>query len=193
MQPLRPRLPVVLASSSPRRRELMEAAGYALTVRPADIDETPRAGELPAALVARLAVEKAAVVAALVGADDIVVAADTAVVLDDDALNKPVDEADARRMLRALSGRAHEVMTGWTVRRGAASRRGVAVTTVTFRAIDDDDISRWLAKGAYADKAGAYAIQGDAVAFVARVEGSLTNVIGLPVEVICGAIDDVLA
>jgi septum formation protein len=185
---------VVLASASPRRRELLSAAGFSLRVVPADIDETPGQSEHPHALVARLASHKVAVVAAAVDDPDaVVVAADTAVVLDDVALNKPVDEADARRMLRALSGRAHRVLTGWAVRRGGRVVEGVTSTTVVFRTLSDADITRWLDAGAYADKAGAYAIQGDAVVFVAHVDGSLTNVIGLPVEVVAAAIATLLA
>lgn len=176
--------PVCLASASPRRRELLQAVGVELVVVPADIDETPRPDERPVDLVLRLAREKAAAVPS----DDIVVAADTAVVLDDVAYAKPDDDDHARRMLRALSGRTHQVLTGWCVRRGAVVFDGVAATGVTFRVLDDGDIDRWLATGAHRDKAGAYAIQGAAAALVARVDGSLTNVIGLPLDEVLAAI-----
>lgn len=175
---------VCLASASPRRRELLQAAGVDLVVSPADLDETPRPGERPVDLVLRLAREKAAAFAT----DAIVVAADTAVVLDDVAYAKPCDDDHARRMLRALSGRTHQVLTGWCVRRGSVVHYGVVATGVTFRVLDDGDIDRWLATGAHRDKAGAYAIQGAAAALVARVEGSLTNVIGLPLDEVLAAI-----
>jgi septum formation protein len=180
-----PALSVCLASASPRRRELLQAAGVQLTIVPADLDETPGPDERPVDLVLRLARAKAAVVP-----DDavIVVAADTAVVLDDVAYAKPDDDDHARRMLRALSGRTHQVLTGWCVRRGDVVSDGVVATEVTFRVLDDGDIDRWLATGAWRDKAGAYAIQGAAAALVARVDGSLTNVIGLPLDEVLAAI-----
>lgn len=177
-------LRVCLASASPRRRELLTAAGVALTISPADLDETPLPGERPLELVARLALQKAAAVLS----DDIVVAADTAVVLDDVAYNKPVDDDDARRMLRVLSGRTHQVLTGFCVRRGPKRIDDVVATAVTFRHLDDGDIDRWLETGGHRDKAGAYAIQGGAAALVARVDGSLTNVIGLPLDEVLQAI-----
>jgi septum formation protein len=177
-------LRVCLASASPRRRELLTAAGVALTIRPADLDETPLPGERPVDLVRRLARQKADAVAD----EGIVVAADTAVVLDDVAYNKPVDDDDARRMLRALSGRTHQVLTGYSVRRDATRVDDVVTTAVTFRVLDDGDIERWLEQGTWRDKAGAYAIQGAAAALVARIDGSLTNVIGLPLDEVLRAI-----
>ena len=186
---------LVLASSSPRRRELLGAAGFALEICPADIDETPLSGESPRDLVLRLAREKAARTAmmAATGSDPTIVAADTAVVLDDVAFSKPVDDDDARQMLRRLSGRTHLVLTGWCVRRGDQQDSGVVETAVTFRAIDDDAINRWLATGEHRDKAGAYAIQGGAIVFVAHVEGCLSNVIGLPVDTVVAAVSRLLS
>jgi septum formation protein len=186
---------LVLASSSPRRRELLSAAGFVLDILPADIDETPRPGETPRHLVLRLAREKAARTAttATPGSDPIIVAADTAVVLDDVAFSKPVDDDDARQMLRRLSGRTHQVLTGWCVRQGAQQDSGVVETAVTFRALDDDAINRWLATGEHRDKAGAYAIQGGAIVFVAHVDGCLSNVIGLPVDTVVAAVRRLLA
>ncbi len=182
---------LVLASSSPRRQQLLSAAGYALEVIPADIDETPRPSEEPSSLVVRLSREKASAIAAAAGL--IVVAADTAVVLDGVVFGKPVDDDDARAMLRRLSGRTHHVMTGWCVRRGDVFDGGVVETDVTFRHLRDDDINRWLATGEHRDKAGSYAIQGAAMVFVARVEGCLSNVVGLPVDTVVAAVERAVA
>ena len=182
---------LVLASSSPRRQQLLSAAGYALEVIPADIDETPRPSEEPSSLVVRLSREKASAIAAAAGL--IVVAADTAVVLDGVVFGKPVDDDDARAMLRRLSGRTHHVMTGWCVRRGDVFDGGVVETDVTFRHLGDDDINRWLATGEHRDKAGSYAIQGAAMVFVARVEGCLSNVVGLPVDTVVAAVERAVA
>ena len=185
--------PVVLASASPRRLQLLATAGVVVTVMPTDIDETPHEGESPADLVRRLACEKAAASTAM-GA--LVIAADTTVALGSVILNKPLDDDDARRMLHLLSGRRHSVFTGWCVRDtrgvdvGAAAVvvAGVVETGVVFRELDDDDISAWLATGEHLDKAGAYGIQGAAAALVATVDGSLTNVIGLPVDEVLRAL-----
>ena len=185
--------PVVLASASPRRLQLLATAGVVVTVMPTDIDETPHEGESPADLVHRLACEKAAASTAM-GA--LVIAADTTVALGSVILNKPLDDDDARRMLHLLSGRRHSVFTGWCVRdtrgvdAGAAAVvvAGVVETGVVFRELDDDDISAWLATGEHLDKAGAYGIQGAAAALVATVDGSLTNVIGLPVDEVLRAL-----
>ena len=177
---------IVLASASPRRKALLEAAGFVVDVRPADVDEAPLPGELPEDLVRRLARAKADAVPNT--DDDAVVAADTTVALGALILNKPVDDDDAARMLRLLSGRVHMVLTGWCVRRGAVLQDGVCVTAVTFRALGDDDIAAYLQTGEHRDKAGAYGIQGAAAVLVARVEGSLTNVIGLPVDDVVAAL-----
>lgn len=178
---------IVLASASPRRKALLDAAGCGVVVVPADIDETPRPGEHPRQLVERLALEKARVVAGAHG-DAVVVAADTTVALGDTILNKPVDDDDARRMLRLLAGRKHEVFTGWCVRRGHRVTSGTVETAVTFRALSDDDIRAYLTTGEHRDKAGAYGIQGAAAVLVSTVNGSLTNVIGLPVDEVLQAI-----
>lgn len=179
---------LVLASASPRRRELLEAAGFQLEVRPADIDEDVLPSEDPSAMVRRLAEAKAAAVAARLregaaAGNTIVIAADTTVSLGPTIFNKPIDDDDARRMLSVLSGKEHQVSTGYCVRMvDGASHARVIVTTVRFRNLNDDDIERWLALGQHRDKAGAYAIQGAAASLVAAVHGSLTNVIGLPLE-----------
>ncbi len=181
----------VLASASPRRLELLRAAGFDVDVRPANVNESPREGERPHDLVVRLALDKCTAVKA--APHDIVVAADTAVVIDGADLGKPADDDDARRMLRLLSGRTHEVMTGFCVRRGENCVVNLVVTDVTFRELDDAAIDRWLSLGQHRDKAGAYAIQGAAVALVKAVSGSLTNVIGLPVDEVVAAIREVSA
>ncbi len=178
---------MVLASASPRRRELLEAVGLAFDVLPADIDESVQPGEVPADYVARLSADKASVVAEQISAERLIVAADTTVDVDGRILEKPVDDDDARRMLRLLSGRAHLVHTGVTVvgpgGDGAREDRGntiVVETIVTFVELTDAAIDWYVGTGEHAGKAGAYAIQGAAGAFVERVDGSVTNVIGLP-------------
>ncbi len=172
---------IVLASASPRRTELMSLAGLQFTVVPADICEDVLAGETPAEHVMRLSREKADAVAAAVEGR-FFIGADTVVVLDGAILGKPADEADARRMLEALSGRDHEVVTGFTVFdkvSGIHISRSVS-TEVTFKTLEEKEISAYIASGCPMDKAGAYAIQGGAVHFVRSISGSYTNVIGLP-------------
>jgi septum formation protein len=172
-------LRLVLASRSPRRAELLRAAGIEFEVRSADIDETPRVGEDPEAYVLRLAEEKARAVTA--GEDEVVLAADTTVVLGDELMGKPVDTADATRMLRALAGQQHQVVTGICVRRGARCVRDLASTAVWFAPLSDTEITDYVASGEPMDKAGAYAIQGLASRFIDRIDGSYSNVVGLPV------------
>lgn len=171
---------IVLASQSPRRRALLEAAGFSLDVRPASLDETPRPGEPAEDLVLRLSRAKAFAVQA--APDEIVLAADTVVVLDGAVLNKPVDDAEAFAMIRRLAGRAHRVLTGTCVRRGEAARARVVATEVTFRPLQDEEIRAYLARGEHADKAGAYGIQGAGGSLVDTVVGSYPNVVGLPVK-----------
>lgn len=174
---------IVLASASPRRAELLTMAGYAFDVDPADVDETPRAGEAPRAYVARIARDKALVVAAR-HPGRIVLAADTTVALDDEIFGKPIDRADAGRMLRALAGRDHDVFTGVAVTRDGAVVEHIEHTRVTFSAMADADIAWYLESGQADDKAGAYGIQGLASRFIPRIDGSYTNVVGLPVEAV---------
>jgi len=154
---------------------------------PADIDETELPGEDPATYVRRLAVEKAAVGA--FAADDIVIAADTTVDVDGQILGKPEHEADVRRMLGLLSRRTHDVHTGVAVRHCGRTEVAVATTLVTMVAIDEARLQWYIATGEPFGKAGAYAMQGAAAALVARIEGSVSNVIGLPLAVL----DDLLA
>lgn len=172
---------IILASASPRRTELMELAGIEFSVVPADICEDVLPGEAPADHVLRLSREKADAVAATHDGR-FFIGADTIVVLDGAILGKPADEADALRMLSALSGRNHEVITGFTVFdkiSGIHISRSVC-TEVTFKKLEEKEIAAYIASGCPMDKAGAYAIQGGAVHFVRSINGSYTNVIGLP-------------
>ena len=176
--------PLVLASASPRRAELLAAAGIAFDVDTADVDETPRAGEAPDVYVRRLALAKARAVAGRHPAC-LVLGADTTVVVDGTILGKPVDAADARAMLRRLSGRAHQVLTGVAlVRDGRTVEVDVAVTDVWFAPMTDADVDAYVANGEPMDKAGAYGIQGRASRFVTRIDGSYSNVVGLPVALV---------
>jgi septum formation protein len=173
---------LVLASASPRRAELLSAAGFSFVVQPVEIDETPRPGEDAAALVVRLATEKAGAIAA--ADDEVILAADTVVVADGEILGKPVDDEDAASMLRRLSGRSHEVVTGVAVLHGASLVTAVERTRVHVSALQRDEIAWYVRSGEPGDKAGAYGIQGLASRFIERIDGSYTNVVGLPVATV---------
>jgi septum formation protein len=170
---------LLLASKSPRRREILESAGIPFEVRPADIHESRRADEPPGDYVRRLAREKAEAVQA--SRDDVVLGADTVVVLDQHVLEKPKDRGDARRMLRLLSGRSHFVITGICVRSAQRMIVDSERTMVRFTELTDEEIEQYVASGEPMDKAGAYAIQGSASKFIECVEGCYFNVVGLPV------------
>lgn len=174
---------MILASQSPRRIELMREAGYDIQVVPADIDETPRAGESPFELVERLACAKAAAIAALpLAASQIVVAADTIVAIDNKKLGKPHDADKACAMLRDLSGRTHQVATGVCIISGDTRRSFVEVTDVTFYELSDAEIEAYVASGEPMDKAGAYGIQGVGGRMLVRaINGDFYNVVGLPI------------
>ena len=178
---------MILASQSPRRIELMREAGFDVTVIPADIDETALPGEAPFALVERLARSKAAAVVAAHGEpDEVVIAADTIVTLNGEILGKPHDEADARRMLRELSGRTHQVATGVCIAHVGEDPANVYsfvdVTDVTFYELTDDEIDAYVTSGEPMDKAGAYGIQGERGRMLVRsVNGDFYNVVGLPI------------
>ena len=172
---------LVLASGSPRRAALLARLGLSPEIRPPEVDERPREGEHPAALVARLAESKARAVRR-VGDREVVLAADTVVVLDEEALGKPVDDAAAAEMLRRLSGRTHEVVTGVAVHTDAACHRATQTTRVRFQDLTEVEIAWYLGTGEPRDKAGAYGLQGAGAALVDRVDGSDTNVIGLPLS-----------
>ena len=170
---------LLLASTSPRRREILGALGLDFRVCHVDVDETPLAGESPEAMVLRLAAAKVDVAAA--GPSVLVLGADTAVVVDDQILGKPVDEADCLAMLGMLSGRAHQVVTGVALHAPAGTKTAVSVTDVHFREISRDEALAYWQSGEPCDKAGAYAIQGLGGAFVTRIDGSYSGVVGLPV------------
>jgi septum formation protein len=178
---------LVLASASPRRRELLTQAGFAFDVIPADIPEDILPGEDPIAFATRLAREKAEVVYRLLSAKPktdgnlAVLGADTVVTLDEHILGKPTDAADAARMLRLLSGRTHNVITGVAVITAARAEAAAEVTSVSFAALSDDEINEYIASGEPMDKAGAYAIQGRAARWIPRIEGCYFNVVGLPI------------
>ena len=183
---------LILASASPRRAELLRAAGVEFDTVITDVDETLRPGESAAAYVRRLASAKSAAAAHAGDAREaVVLGADTTVVVDGDILGKPRDEADAAAMLRRLSGRRHEVMTGTSLRGGRTEVVDVETTAVFFSPLSDEDVAWYVASGEGRDKAGAYAIQGLASRFVPRIEGSYTNVVGLPVESVIRALTEI--
>jgi septum formation protein len=173
---------LILASQSPRRRALLEMAGLPHTVRARPVEEVRRPGEPPDDYVRRLAREKAA--ASWERDGDIVLGADTVVVLDEDVLEKPAGADDARRMLRALSGRGHIVITGVSLRHSYGEIVDTSSTRVQFAELDNREIDDYVASGEPMDKAGAYAIQGLASKFVQRIEGCYFNVMGLPVSLV---------
>lgn len=182
---------IILASASPRRQELLASAGIAFRVVPGDIDETPHPGEEPAPHVVRLAEEKAREASARADGR-FFIGADTIVLLDGEILGKPCDESEAAVMLRKLSGRMHHVITGFAIIDHESDRivRRTVSTEVYFRPVSDTEIAAYIATGCPLDKAGAYAIQGGAASMVEKINGSYTNVVGLPlcevVEVLRG-------
>jgi septum formation protein len=187
---------LVLASASPRRAELLRAAGFVFDTVPAQVDERVRGAEPALDYVRRLAAEKSAAVWQLVGPADhdaievidvidvIVLGADTAVVVDGEILGKPRDDREAAGMLRRLSGRRHEVVTGVSLRSKAGERGLVETTGVYMVDLSDEDVAWYVASGEGRDKAGAYAIQGLASRFIPRIEGSYANVVGLPIAAV---------
>ena len=197
---------LILASASPRRAELLRSAGYTFEVVVADVDESIRPGEAPSTYVRRLAADKS--MAALKGcatataiegaqafrpADVVVLGADTTVVVDGEILGKPGDDEEGHAMLRRLSGRTHQVLTGVSLRQGAYEAGRVETTLVTFRALTDEDMAWYVASGEGRDKAGGYAIQGLASRFVPAIAGSYSNVVGLPVACVDELLRSLLA
>lgn len=174
---------LILASASPRRRELLAAAGLAFRVDAADVDETPWPAETPDAYAERLARAKAAAVAAR-WPHAPVLGADTVVIVDGEILGKPTDVEDAARMLRRISGRSHTVLTAVAISWRGVMRSAMESTEVWVNALTGDEIAAYVASGEPMDKAGAYAIQGLASRFIPRIAGSYTNVVGLPVTTV---------
>jgi septum formation protein len=174
---------LVLASASPRRQELLRNAGITFEVQPANIPEDPLPGEPAKDYVERLAREKALAIASQ-RPQDVVLGADTVVVVDGQLLGKPGDAADAARMLRMLSGRKHEVITGVCIVVRGQSKVASETTRVTVSKLSDKDIAEYVASGEPMDKAGAYAIQGIASRWIPSIEGDYSNVVGLPVALV---------
>jgi len=209
---------LVLASASPRRAELLRAAGYAFEIVIADVDESIRPGEAPAMYVRRLAAEKSAAAQARARAtakavpalqathdgppegghyvqrvEPIILGADTTVVVDAQILGKPRDDAEAGEMLRCLSGRSHEVLTGVSLRQGAFEVGRVETTVVHVRALSEDEVRWYVSSQEGHGKAGAYAIQGLASRFIPRIVGSYSNVVGLPVACVAELMTSLVA
>ncbi len=189
---------LILASGSPRRRELLLQAGYRFTVQASSIPEVRRPGEDPIRFATRLAREKAEAIFALRSASAaepwMVLGADTVVVCDDEVMGKPTDAADAERMLLRLSGRTHHVVTGVAVVWGSNSPAieiAAELTQVTMRTLPAEEVSRYVASGEPMDKAGAYAIQGYAARWIPRISGCYFNVVGLPLALVTGLLEGV--
>ena len=185
---------LVLASASPRRRELLAQAGFSFTVHPAHVPEDPFPGEEPIAYVTRLAREKAEAVfrelsSTEPGSPHMVLGADTTVTIDGHILGKPEDPADAARMLRLLSGRSHHVITGVAVVTAESAQVAAEVTGVRFLSLSDEEIASYVATGEPMDKAGAYAIQGRAARWIPRIEGCYFNVVGLPLALVSSLLE----
>ena len=174
---------LVLASGSPRRSEIMNSVGWEFAKAVPDVDESVRAGESPEDYVQRLAGEKALAVAAD-HPGEIILAADTTVVIGDKIIGKPEDLRDARRMIRMLSGNWHEVLTGVAVARNVDERIGMQRTRVKFARMTDAEVEFLVEKGNPLDKAGAYAVQAQAALFIESIEGDYWNVVGLPISLV---------
>lgn len=174
---------LILASGSPRRSEILNSVGWEFTKIVADVDETEFEGENPADYVQRLAKTKAEAVAVKYP-DSLVLGADTTVVIDEQIIAKPVDLDDARRMLKLLSGRTHEVLTGVAISKNSQTTVGLQSTKVKFAEMNDEQIEFLVEFGEPLDKAGAYAVQAQAALFIEGIEGDYWNVVGLPINLV---------
>ena len=175
---------LILASASPRRADLLRAADIPFVVETADVDETPRENKPPEAYVLRVARDKAFTVDRR-KPGNLILAADTTVVVCGQILGKPASDDEAKTMLKSLSGRVHDVLTGVVIREAAREWAAVVKTEVRFLPLTDSEINWYIASGEPRDKAGAYAIQGRASRFIDRIDGSYSNVVGLPVATVC--------
>lgn len=180
---------LILASGSPRRSEILSSVGWEFEKQSADIDETERGFENPSEYVQRLAVEKAAAVASE-NKNKLVLGADTTVVIDDKIIGKPADLDDGREMLKTLSGRWHEVLTGVALVKDSTVKVGLQTTRVKFNQMSGEEIEYLLQKGEPLDKAGAYAVQAQAALFIEKIEGDYWNVVGLPINLVYRLIKD---
>ncbi len=176
---------IILGSQSPRRRELLEKLDLPFTILTADIDETVRPELTPAQAVADISARKAAAILRQASEDDLVITADTIVVLDGQIMGKPHSPEEAEQMLSSLSGRTHQVYTAVTLHSHARQKTKVACTQVTFRPLDPTEIRAYIASGEPMDKAGAYGIQGRGAVLVSHLEGDYFNVMGLPLCTLC--------
>lgn len=172
---------IILASGSPRRREYLSYLGLPFSIEVPDIDETPLKGETPYDLVFRLSKLKAQAISTK-HTNDIIIAADTVVALGNTILGKPLNRNDAFNMIKLLQGKTHEVYTGTTLQKGSEVKSFVKVTKVTFDSLDDDLIRTYVASGESDDKSGSYALQGIASTLISKVEGSVSTVVGLPIN-----------
>ena len=175
---------LILASASPRRAELLHSAGFAFTAAPANVDETPRNGESAVAYTRRVAHEKGAHIARTHGGGSVILGADTEVVIGGQILGKPADPNDARRMLRLLAGTVHDVLTAVVAIHSRRTAEAVVHTRVWFTPMTEREIDWYVASGEPMGKAGAYAIQGLGARFVERIDGSWSNVVGLPLATV---------
>lgn len=181
---------IILASKSPRRKEILETMGVSFEIDVADVDESVDACLSPVEAVCEISKRKAEKVAERHGDDEIVISADTVVVIDGKIIGKPKDKEDAFCILKNLSGRAHEVYTGFTVCANGKTKTDFEVTTVQFKELLDDDIRRYVATGESMDKAGAYGIQQKGNLFVEYIHGDYYNVVGFPISKICVTIKE---
>lgn|SRR3989338_8076682 len=180
---------IALASSSPRRRELLKSLGFELTFLDPNIDEASKPGESPRDLVLRLAKEKAEAVASQTNLP--IIAADTIVIVGDEILGKPEDKADAGRMIKLLSDREHQVLTGYAVLYRGVLKTNLVQTDLVFRNLSEYEIERYLDTNEWVGKSGAYPIQATGGSFVDHMTGSLTNVLGLPLTEVLKTLDSV--
>ncbi len=182
---------LILASSSPRRREILENAGYKFEIRPADIDESVPNGISPEDAVKMIASKKAYAVRDNCSSNDVILGADTVVCIDGEIIGKPASAEDARNTLKRLSGNTHAVLTGYCLIKGEKTVSGVEKTEVTFRELTDFEIDEYVASGEPMDKAGSYGLQGKGGLFASGINGDYNNIIGLPISTVSKIIETI--